>query len=99
MKRSCGILLILALMLFCCSFAVCESSAQSNLTLMVYLCGSNLESCDGAASYDLEEMMSADFDSDRVNLLVMIGGTNSWDLGFDPNKTSILEEISALDNI
>ena len=91
MKRIHVIFLVLTLQLICCFAAIAESQVQSELTLMIYMCGSNLESSSGAASADLEEMIFSDFDTDRVNLLVMVGGTKTWDFGFDPDKVSILE--------
>ena len=51
------------------------------ITLMVYMCGSNLESWNGAATADLLEMASAGHDPRRVNVLVMAGGTRRWEIG------------------
>ena len=91
MKRIWKILAVLAVLLACCSFAISESSGQPRLTIMIYMCGSNLESSSGAASADVEEMKFADFDPEQVSLLVMAGGTKEWDMGLDPDKVSILE--------
>ena len=65
--------------------------AQRKLTIMVYLCGSNLESDYGSASADLEEMKAATFDAGQVSLLVMAGGSTTWKAGYDTGKTHILE--------
>ena len=46
-------------------------------TVLVYLCGSNLESEDGYATQNLEEIVSVDLPS-KVNLLVETGGSNTW---------------------
>ena len=64
---------------------------ERKLTIMVYLCGSNLESTSGAASADIQEMLDAGAGSADVSLLVMTGGTRSWAMGFDPEKTMIHE--------
>ena len=61
------------------------------LTLMVYLCGSNLESAYGSASLDLAEMKEAEFDPGRTSLLVMAGGTSAWMNGTDAAETTIRE--------
>ena len=45
-------------------------------TVLVYLCGSNLESEDGYATQNLEEIVSADL-SNKVNLLIETGGSNT----------------------
>jgi hypothetical protein len=50
---------------------------QDKVTVMVYLCGSNLESQDGCATLDLDEMMAADLGS-NVNLIIETGGCSSW---------------------
>ncbi len=55
-------------------------AAGKELTLMVYMCGSNLESRNAAASADLMEMATSGCDVKKVNVLVMTGGTESWAL-------------------
>ena len=89
MKRFFAVLSVLiAIFLFCAS-AGAETPSVSDLTLMIYMCGSNLESRGGSASSDLMEMMSANYDTSRVNLLVMTGGTKEWALGFNSDEVSI----------
>lgn len=46
-------------------------------TVLVYLCGSNLESDDGYATQNLEEITSVDL-PDNVNFLIETGGSNTW---------------------
>ncbi|MEE3420218.1 MAG: clostripain-related cysteine peptidase [Lachnospiraceae bacterium] len=60
------------------------AAANAAWTILVYMSGSNLESDGGAASANLREMMEADF-GDRVNVVVLTGGSPSWELeGIDP---------------
>ena len=47
------------------------------VTLMVYMCGTDLESRSGMASSDLAEMAAAKF-SDNINLIVYTGGCSKW---------------------
>ena len=47
------------------------------VTIMVYLCGSDLESNYGSATSDLKEMLSADL-GNNVNLILYTGGTTKW---------------------
>ena len=47
------------------------------VTLMVYMCGTDLESRSGMATNDLKEMASAGI-ADNVNLLVYTGGCTQW---------------------
>ena len=67
-----------------------ETGDSDAWTICIYMCGSDLESNNGAATTDLIEMLEAvqtgvlnidgaeDF-SDDVNLLVMTSGARSWD--------------------
>lgn len=52
---------------------------RDTVTIMVYMCGSDLESQAAMGVYDLQEMASAKIGS-NVNLLVYTGGTNKWHL-------------------
>lgn len=47
------------------------------VTIMVYMCGTDLESKSGMATNDLNEMLNAQL-SDNVNLLVYTGGCKQW---------------------
>ncbi len=52
------------------------ASAQS-ITVMVYMCGTDLESKSGMATSDLEEMVSATLGT-NINVIVETGGASSW---------------------
>ena len=52
-------------------------NGEDIVTLMVYLCGTDLESRGGMATSDLQEMMKAQF-GDNVNLIVYTGGCKKW---------------------
>ncbi len=47
------------------------------VTIMVYMCGTDLESKNGMATSDLSEMAAATI-SDNVNLIVYTGGCTKW---------------------
>ena len=47
------------------------------VTIMVYLCGTDLESKNGMGTADLQEMAAATL-SDNVNLIVYTGGCKKW---------------------
>ena len=64
-----------------------QGSPDAQLTLMVYMCGTNLESGNpqiersgGGASLDIVEMANSEFDPESVNVLLMTGGTRDWKL-------------------
>ena len=50
---------------------------KDKVTIMVYMCGTDLESRSGMGTSDLQEMANATI-SDNVNLLVFTGGCKGW---------------------
>ncbi len=56
---------------------VLYGDARDTVTVMVYLCGTDLESKKGMATADLREMAQADLGS-NVNLIVYTGGCSQW---------------------
>ena len=50
---------------------------RDTITIMVYMCGSDLESQNAMGTYDLQEMARANI-SDNINLLVYTGGCKRW---------------------
>ena len=56
-----------------------EAAGGKALTLMIYMCGSNLESMpQSSASKDIEEIIDSDYSTKDVNLLLMPGGARRW---------------------
>ena len=51
---------------------------QDAWTIMIYLCGSDLESGNGLATSDLKEILSVAGQPDDVNIIVQTGGASSW---------------------
>jgi hypothetical protein len=56
---------------------VINGGGQDTVTVMIYMCGTDLESRSGMATSDLKEMAAATL-SDRVNVLVYTGGCTGW---------------------
>lgn len=50
---------------------------RDTATIMVYLCGTDLESRSGMGTSDLQEMLAARF-GDQINLLIYTGGCTGW---------------------
>ncbi len=68
------------------SFGNTAMGSDGTWTIFVYLCGTDLESDNGMASGDLEEMISAK-SNDKVRFVVQTGGAYSWEnSSIDPNK-------------
>ncbi len=67
-----------------------SSRAQkSDWAVCIYMCGTNLESRDGAATMDLLEMLLADI-PENVKLMVMTGGTKKWNPSKFPERLAEL---------
>ena len=52
-------------------------NGKDTVTLMIYLCGTDLESKSGMATADLQEMLNAEIGS-NVNIIVYTGGCTGW---------------------
>lgn len=52
-------------------------NGKDTVTVMVYMCGTDLESKYGMATADLSEMLNAKI-SDKVNVIVETGGCSKW---------------------
>ena len=56
---------------------VIKGKGKDEVTIMVYMCGTDLESKYGMGTSDLQEMLGADL-GDNVNLIVYTGGCKQW---------------------
>lgn len=61
-------------------------------TIMIYMCGTDLESNYGMATADLNEMLHADI-ADNVNIIIETGGTKKWQNTVISNKTNQIYQI------
>lgn len=84
---------VLVLLMCGCFFTACQKPVSpstdipkddppkeeqtDDYTLLIYMCGSDLESKYGSASKNLAEIMSADI-PENVNVLVQTGGAKKW---------------------
>ena len=72
------------------------NSEKKDYTIMVYMIGSTLEYEDGvgyigAATADIEEMLSSGVDYDLVNVIIYTGGTVSWANGLPAYVNCVLD--------
>ena len=67
-------------------------NGQDKMTIMLYLCGTDLESRSKMATADLQEMLNADL-SDDVNLIVYSGGCKQWQNNVLSSKTNQIWEV------
>lgn len=79
MRKRFLVSLVLAVLLVQAAVPALSTGAPSTFTVMVYLCGTDLETDDGSASDDLIEMMLAEIPADGpVNVLIETGGAKEW---------------------
>ena len=71
---------------------VLKGDGSDTVTLMVYLCGTDLESRSGMATNDLKEMASANL-SDKVNVIVYTGGCKGWKINGISNTANQIYKI------
>ena len=68
-------------------------NGRDEVTLMIYLCGTDLESRSKMATSDLQEMIAADI-SDDVNVIVYTGGCKSWQNNAFSSKTNQIWQVT-----
>ena len=66
-------------------------SGRDTVTIMVYMCGTDLESRSGMATADLQEMANADLGN--LNLIVYTGGCQKWKNSVISNKANQIYQI------
>lgn len=84
---------VLILLLLQMRTAQVAEAEEKALTLMIYMCGTNLESEHGAASKDLDEILKSDVNTDRVNVIIMTGGTKNWGKSFNLDEETSIARI------
>ena len=58
-------------------YTVIKGGKKDKITILMYMCGADLESQNGMATSDLKEMVNATL-SDNINLIVFTGGCRKW---------------------
>lgn len=77
-----------------------EPAEEKAYTLMIYMVGSNLESRQGSASADIDEMLASGVNTDKVNVLIYTGGSKAWDKEIPSNSNCVWtleEDLSGLE--
>lgn len=65
---------------------------KDSVTVMIYICGTDLESKHGMASSDIQEMAAAKF-GDNVNVILYTGGCKQWKINGISNKVHQIYQI------
>ena len=68
-------------------------NGQDTVTVMVYLCGTDLESKGGMATSDLQEMLRAAH-SDKVRVIIETGGCSGWHISGISNSVNQIYRLT-----
>lgn len=75
MKRLLSFFMVFALLITL--FCGCSSLNLAEKTLFIYMCGSNLETKQGLAGKNIDEILSANI-GDNINIVIETGGAKTW---------------------
>ena len=73
-------------------FTTIKGNKKDQTTLMIYMCGTDLESRSGMATNDLKEIANAT-SSDQIDIIVYTGGCAKWQLNGISTKTNQIYQI------
>ena len=73
-------------------FTKIKGGGEDTVTIMVYLCGTDLESRSGMGTSDLQEMASANLGK-KINLLVYTGGCSNWRNNIVSSKVNQIYQV------
>ena len=76
-REAVGLLLAVILCFACLSFASAEERGTAARTILLYDCGSNLETDYGMATWNLYQILEAEI-PEGINVVVLTGGSEKW---------------------
>ena len=71
---------------------VIKGGGQDTVTMMIYMCGTDLESRSGMASSDLQEIAKASY-GDNINVIVYTGGCKGWKINGISSSTNQIYRV------
>lgn len=72
-----------------------KGNGKDTVTLMIYLCGTDLETENGMGTSDLNEMLHATLDDSKVNVIVETGGTKRWKNSVISSSTNQIYRVTS----
>ena len=75
-------------------FTKLKGNGNDTVTILIYMCGTDLESRSAMASRDLQEMLNAKL-SDKVNIILYTGGCKKWQNNVMSSSTNQIYQISS----
>lgn len=89
MRKLTALLLALLLLAACCCTAQAEDDPKK-LTVMVYMCGADLEPRNAQASRCIGNMVTSRYNADAINVIILAGGTPHWSMNYDPGVLTLV---------
>ena len=84
--------LLLAVIIFCAAVAAAagEVSGSKKTTVMIYMCGSDLEAKNFQGTSAIRSITDASRDTEQVNVVALLGGCPVWGRGYDVSKVTLM---------
>ncbi len=71
--------------------AVQAETPKKKNTVMIYMCGTNLESVGRQGTRCLGDIMNSRFNKEEVNVVILAGGCVNWSFGYDVKQLTLVE--------
>ena len=89
-QRILSLLTALTLFLGLTAYAETAEAAPKKATVMIFMCGTDLESDNGQATGCLSEIIQSRFNTEEINVLVLAGGARRWRSGYSNKELTLL---------
>ena len=87
-------ILLFILMFVCLTsslFAIAEEQNTKTATVMIYMCGADLEYVHRQGTMTLATIKETGFNTECVNVVALLGGSEAWKGGYDPSQLTLVE--------
>lgn len=88
-KRMISLLMMVILLLG--GFSGLQEESGKEFTVMIYMCGSDLESSNSQATRCMTEILNTGYNADKINVVALAGGTRHWYAGYSTDELTLIE--------
>ena len=85
------LLLLIVALISVAAVAAGEPSEGKKTTVMIYMCGADLEAKSFAGTRTFKTIYDTKPNLEQVNVVALLGGTTVWGRGYDPSKLTLVE--------
>lgn len=90
-RRMLGALLAAVLLLGCLPGLCLAETDAKKATVMIYMCGADLEGKHGQGTACLGEIIQSRFNTEEINVVVLIGGSLAWKSNYPTDELTLLK--------